>query len=212
MPGCVIADAVLDGLSRRCAGLLAEYHREHPLHAGLRVAELRQKLFGNADTAAGNAVLGELSRERAIQIENGRAALPGFEVRLTKRQQAVRERILEAYRTAGYETLPPEEFTSLLAPNERKDGAPVFENLLASGELVLLAPQIVWHRETFERARAAAEAHFSQNRELGMPQFRDMLGTSRKYAMAMLDYLDSMRVTRKTGDMRTLFRGFEMLT
>jgi selenocysteine-specific elongation factor len=45
-----------------------------------------------------------------------------------------------------------------------------------------------------------------------MPQFRDMLGTSRKYAMAMLDYLDSMRVTRKTGDMRTLFRGFEMLT
>jgi len=176
------------------------------------VAELRQKLFGKADTAAGNAILGEISHEGSIRIENGRAALTDFEVRLTKRQRAIRERILEDFRNAGYETRPPEEIPAMFPPNEKNDCAQVMESMLASGELVMLTPQIYWHREAFEKARGIAEAYFKENRELTMPQFRDLLGTSRKYALAVLDYLDSARVTKKTGDIRTLFRGFESLS
>jgi selenocysteine-specific elongation factor len=212
LAGRVIADTVLDKYARRCSALLEIYHKEHPLHTGLRVAELRQKLFGKAETAVGNAILGELSREGVIRIDNGRASLTGFEVRLTKRQRAIRERILEAFQNAGYETMTPEEIPKLFSPNEKSDCAQVTESLLASGELVMLSPQIYWHRDTFEKARGMAEGHFKANKELTMPQFRDLLGTSRKYALAMLDYLDSARVTKKTGDIRTVFRGFDMLS
>ncbi|SHH60205.1 selenocysteine-specific elongation factor [Sporobacter termitidis DSM 10068] len=211
LPGKLIADAVLDALSESCRTLLASYHKEHPLHAGLRVAELRQKLLGKEETAVANAVMNELCREGSIRFENGRVSLAAFEVRLTKRQRAIREKILDVYRAAGYESPPPEEIPGLFGPGDKNDVRQVTESLLSSGELVMLTPQIYWHRDTFEKARASAEAHFKTNAELTMPQYRDLLGTSRKYALAMLDYLDSARVTKKAGDIRTIFRGFGAL-
>ena len=53
LPGRVMADAVLDKLKQECHALLTRYHAEHPLHAGQRVAELRQKLLGKTETAVG---------------------------------------------------------------------------------------------------------------------------------------------------------------
>ena len=211
MPGKYIADTVLDALAAACRTLLSSYHAENPLHAGLRIAELRQKLLGGEELQAANALLDELAREEVLRLAGGRAALPEFEVRLTKRQRAIREKLLDIFRNAGYETMPTEEIAGLFDPKDKSDVARVTENLLSSGELVMLTKQITWHRETFENARAVAEAHFKTNRELTMPQFRDLLGTSRKYALAMLDYLDSAHVTKKTGDIRTLMRGFDVL-
>lgn len=211
LPGKLIADSVLDALASECRALLASYHKEHPLHAGLRVAELRQKLLGKEEVAVANAILAELGREGLIRLENGRAVLPEFKVVLTKRQRAIREKLLEVYKNAGYDTPPPEEIPGFFAPNEKSDVLQVTESLLSSGELVMLTPQIYWHRNTFEKARQIAEEHFKNNAELTLPQYRDLLGASRKYALAMLDYLDSARVTKKTGDIRTLFKGFGVL-
>jgi selenocysteine-specific elongation factor len=211
LPGKLIADSVLDALAASCRALLSSYHKEHPLHAGLRVAELRQKLLGREENAAANAVLSELSREGVIRLENGRASFPDFEVVLTKRQRAVREKLLGVYQKAGYDAPPPDEIPGLFAPNEKSDVQMVMENLLSSGALVMLTKQIYWHRDAFEKARGVAEEHFKTNAELTMPQFRDLLGTSRKYALAMLDYLDSAKVTKKVGDIRTVFKGFGVL-
>ena len=211
LPGRLVADSVLDALSASCRELLGAYHAANPLHAGLRMAELRQKLLGGEETAAVNALLYELAREDVIRLTGGRAALPDFEVRLTKRQRAIREKLLEEFRNAGYDTIPPEEIPGLFDAQDKTDVAMVTESLLSSGELVMLTKQIYWHRDAFDNARAVAEAHFRENKELTMPQFRDLLGTSRKYALAMLDYLDSARVTKKTCDIRTLFKGFDVL-
>lgn len=211
LPGRYIADTVLDATANTCVKHLSAYHREHPLHAGLPVAELRQKLFGKADTAVTNAIINELSREGILRLNNSRAALSGFEVRLTKRQRAIRERLENEFRNAGFETLPPDDIAGMFLPNEKGDCLQVFESLVSEGTLVMLTPQICWHRETFNKALAAAEEHFRMNSELTMPQYRDILGASRKYALAMLDYLDSARVTKKTGDIRTVFRGFGVL-
>lgn len=209
LPGRYIADDTLETLLNEALALLSAYHQQHPLHSGLRIAELRQKLFGSAETAIGNAVLNELFHEGRLSCENARASLPTFTVSLTKRQRAIREKILSAFKNDGFETIPPAEIPGMFTPNEKSDCAQVLENLLAGGELLLLAPQIYWHRDTFEKAYAVARDHFEVTSELTMPQYRDMLGTSRKYALAMLDYLDSTKVTKKTGDIRTVFRGFE---
>jgi selenocysteine-specific elongation factor len=211
LPGRFIADAALDALSASCRTLLQSYHAANPLHTGLRIAELRQKLLGNEETSAANALFGELAREAVLRLESGRASLPEFQIRLTKRQRAIRDKILDVFRAAGYDTIPPEEIAGLFEPKDKNDVAQVTESLLSSGELIMLSKQIYWHRDTFEKARAVAETHFTANRELTMPQFRDLLGASRKYALAMLDYLDSAHVTKKTGDIRTLFKGFGVL-
>ena len=211
LPGKLIADSVLNTLAESCRALLISYHDAHPLHTGMRVAELRQKLLDNEDTASANAVLDALEQKNVIVLANGLAALPDFEVHLSARQRAIREKLLKIYLDAGYESLPPEAISGLFTPNEKKDVDQVTEILLSSGVLIMLTKQIIWHRDIFKKACAVAQAHFQTNKELTMPQLRDLLGTSRKYALAMLDYLDSAFVTKKNGDIRTLFKGFNVM-
>ena len=44
--------------------------------------------------------------------------------------------------------------------------------------------------------------------ELTLAEFRDLLGTSRKYALAVLEYYDKNKILKKEGDIRRLGLGF----
>ena len=51
---------------------------------------------------------------------------------------------------------------------------------------------------------AAIKALKSKNPKLGVPEFKDLTGVSRKYAIPLLEYLDRQRVTRRVGDERMI--------
>ena len=103
LPGRYLSGAVFDKLWDTCRGLLEQYHRQNPLHAGMKVAELRQKLFRATDQAIADAILAALAREGRIKSVSDRYALADFSVHLTKRQNNIREKLLQIYRKAGLE-------------------------------------------------------------------------------------------------------------
>lgn len=206
--GRYIAASALDGVTASCRTILADYHAKNPLHAGMKAAELRQKLSGAADQAIVDALIGELCREGALKRAGERYALADFEVRYTKRQGAIREKLLQSYRKADIEPGALEEVAALFQPNERADFKQVLDSVLSGGELVMLSPEICYHREAYERASGVVRAHFTENETLTLAQLRDLLATSRKYALAILEYFDKNGITKKEGDFRRLNRGF----
>lgn len=208
LPGRFIAAAALDEVAASCKTLLSSYHAKNPLHAGMKAAELRQKLFRATDQAVADALLTALCREGVIRRAGERYALAEFEVRYTKRQSAIREKLLQYYAGAGIEPATVEEVAATFPQNERADLKQVLDSMLSGGELVMLSPQICYGSAAYARACAAAQAHFAENETLTLAQMRDLLGTSRKYALAVLEYFDKTGITKKEGDFRRLNRGF----
>ena len=202
LPGRYLAGTAFDRLWDSCRGLLEQYHRQNPLHAGMKVAELRQKLMKGADQAVSDALLEALTREGKIRAVADRYALADFAVRLTKKQTAIRDRILQTYRRAGLETPGLDEIYAMFEAKEQVDCKQVVESLVSGGGLVMLTPQICVHREVYEDVSRRTAEHFAENAELTLAQFRDMLGTSRKYALAVLEYYDKNKILKKEGDVR----------
>ena len=97
------------------------------------------------------------------------------------------------------------------AQNERADLKQVLDSVLTGGELIMLSPQICYGRAAYERVCAAAKAHFAQHDTITLAELRDSLSTSRKYALAVLEYFDKVGITKKEGDFRRLNRGFPEL-
>ena len=143
-----------------------------------------------------------------IRRAGERYALVEFEVRYTKRQNAIRDKLLKYYRGAGIEPITVEEVAASFPQNERADFKQVMDSVLSAGELVMLSPEICYHKEAYARACGAAKAHFAENETITLAQMRDSLGTSRKYALAILEYFDKTGITKKEGDFRRLNRGF----
>jgi selenocysteine-specific elongation factor len=54
-----------------------------------------------------------------------------------------------------------------------------------------------------EKAKKLIQENFS-DKEITPSAFRKLLGTSRKYALPLLNYFDAIGITRRVGDIRYL--------
>lgn len=208
LPGRYVASAVLDTVAASVKNQLAGYHKQNPLHAGMKAAELRQKVFKFMEQTCADALLAELCREGLIRREGERYAMSDFAVHYTKRQTAIKAKLLDIYEKAGIEPGTVEEISALFAANEKADLKQVLDSVLSSGELIMLSPQLCYSPSAYGKALEAAKALFAENETVTLAQMRDALGTSRKFALAILEYFDRNYYTRKDGDARKILRGF----
>lgn len=184
--------------------VLAEYHKANPLHSGMKIAEVRQKAFRKTDAKDADAILRAMVAGGTVTEIASRYALPDFRVVLTKKQNLLRQRILQQYAAAGREVPFVEDLYQGFSPNERDDCKKVLENLASCGELVMLTPQLFYHKDVYEEVCTLTRDFFAEHPSFTLAEYRDLLSTSRKYALAILEYFDKNKITKKIDDIRTV--------
>jgi selenocysteine-specific elongation factor len=88
---------------------------------------------------------------------------------------------------------------------ERAVGEDVLAALIEDGTLVRVRENILFHGPAYERMRDGVLEHLQREGAVTVAQVRDMFNTSRKYAIAFMEHLDEVRVTRRVGDERVLW-------
>lgn len=202
--GRYLSASQLDKIWDSCQKLLDGYHKQNPLHEGMKIAEMRQKLLPKMDILPADAILALLAAEGKIRRVADRYALEGFAVQLTKRQSSIRSRMLKIYGDCGLEGPSQEELFSQFQPKEKEDCKQVLESLVSGGHLYLPAPGQIYGEKTFLSACGKVIEWFESHETLTLAEFRDLLGTSRKHALAILEYLDKNKMLKKEGDIRRM--------
>ncbi len=204
--GLWFAQHIWDLLVDEAVHLVREQHEHYPLRSGLSKEEWRSRLNLSLKTA--NEVFAELQAEGMLEavVETGVARagtsgglirLPNFEPRFTAFQQQQVERILKAFATSPY--TPPTR-----AEAEAMAGAEVITALIEQGQLIKLGDGILFLRETYRQALVLLTDYLSEHTTITVAEARDLLGASRKYILPLLEHMDALRITRRTGDVRTL--------
>ena len=194
-------------MDKKCVELLSAHHKAFPLQSGIKREEVASKLIRNADTALANAILQKVTELGNVKLENGYMSLKDFTPKAEGGNAALMSKLEKIYRDAG---LSPDATDTVLAslkvkPNEAKE---VYNALVKAGTLIRLDPQITVHKDSYEKAIEALRQHFSSENTVTLAQFRDIIGTSRKYAVAVLEHFDNAGYTKKTGDYRV--KGIKM--
>ena len=201
-PSRYLTSSTLDRLWTDCETMLTKYHREHPLHAGMRLAEARQRLLRGKARKNADAILACFAREGKLTLTAEHCALADFSVHLTKRQSAIREELLRTCRAAGILGKKQDALCALFDKKDRVECARVLESLLSTGELVLLAPELCVEKSVLDAVDARVKAWFEMHDTLTLGEFRDALGTSRDHALLVLEYYDRRGILRREGDVR----------
>lgn len=187
-----------DGWSRlvdRIEKLLAEYHTVHPLRKGMPREELRSRLRLEGQLV--NAIIDRAAERGEIVVEAGVLRLPSHQVVFSAEQQQQIDAVLTAFRRSPY--APPST-----AEVEAQVGTAVLHALLEQGYLTQVSEDVLFLTETYQEMVERIIAHLEREGSITVAQARDMLQTSRKYALALLEHLDEARVTRRVGDERVL--------
>jgi selenocysteine-specific elongation factor len=149
------------------------------------------------------AVVAHLAARKALVVSAGGVALPSFAPILTEQQRGLRERVLASYLAGGFAPEGPGAIASAagVAPEQVR---PVIEVCAGMGELVRVDNELYLHRDTAAELRARIAAALAGGAGRTVSEIKDALGTSRKYAVPICEWLDRAGVTVRKGDKRYL--------
>ncbi len=201
--GFVVSRSGWGALQERLETLLDQYHQQFPLRGGMLREEVKSRLTRHLPDLGPrlfNEILARALREGWL-AEAGpagdRLRRPSHEIRPTPQQQRAIDSLLQTFRRAPYTT-------PSVAQSEEQVGGEVLNSLIEQGQLVKLNDDVILLAETYEEMRDRVVAHLQEHGTLTVAELRDLFDTSRKYALALLGYLDEKRITRRVGDERVL--------
>jgi selenocysteine-specific elongation factor len=194
----------LKDVETKLTEILEAYHKKNPLKIGMSKEELRTRIFEGIKPRLADLVFGYLEAGGIIKIVNQYIAQGSFKVQFNKVQEQIRDVIEKSYRENRFN---PPKLVELIEANplDKNQYQLVYAALIEMGELVKLDEDIAFSRDAYNEAVELLRKHLKENGSIQLGQFRDILGTSRKYAMALLDYFDQNKVTKRVGDNRVLF-------
>jgi len=189
-----VAPARYEELAAAVVRALTEHHEKHPLVRGMPAADLRDAI-GTANARLFTELLESMS-ERVV-AEGPMFRLSTHAVTLSLGDEAARDVLLEQIHEAGFS---PPSLASLIDTH----GEPLVRALLDSGVLVKIGDNFVLSATQLERAKQLIAEGAAREGPLTAARIKELLGTSRKYAIPLLEHLDATGFTRRRGDLREL--------
>ncbi len=201
--GSFVGKAYWEKVSELANQVLAHFHRENPIVEGMDREELKSRLAERMHLKSGKkgeALIAELEKRKVITIQGSVVSVAGFTVSYSNEASQMMTDMENIYNKAGIEVPSTDELVG--AYKDRKQARQVLSELTKKGILVKAGTGILMHREHWDRALNILREHLAANPQITLGEFRDLLGTSRKYAVMLLETYDQMKITKKTGDAR----------
>jgi selenocysteine-specific elongation factor len=197
------AQTVWETLKDESVRLVNEQHRQHPLRSGLSKEEWRTRLNLPPKMAA-EVFLALQEEGQLAEVVNasgspgGFIRIPGFVPEFNTVQKQQVERLLRMFRESPF--TPPGR-----AEADAIVGSEVLASLIEQGQLVKLGnanDAVLFLPESYEEAIAKLVAYLQEHQKMTAAEARDVLGTTRKYIVPLLEHMDEKHITRRVGDER----------
>ena len=194
----VIHSDYLSHLKDTAVKMLTAYHEENPLRDGMKRDEFRSKFLKYEDMAVVDKITDSLVNRKVLKIVNGCVALYDFEAQTDNNQELIEK----AFQEGGFAPKSPDQIAARFP--KIKNFKAVLDSLVSSGKLIRVEDKILLHIDYYNKALEMAKEYIEKNGQITLAEMRDLMGTSRKFAVAVLEYWDRRNITKKVGDARVL--------
>ena len=195
------AGRVWSEIEQRTIEALERLHAADRLRAGIPREELRAAVERELPQEAWRVLLDGLAAAGQVRCEADKVARAGHAVRLTDEEARLAQWIDEQYDRAG---LDPPDWDALVAGEDRARARRIAEWLVARGTLIRIPDGRLFHAARIGELRDRLRGHAARSRTIDVAGFKDLAGVTRKNAIPLLEYLDSIRVTRRLGNLREI--------
>ncbi|MEN6567511.1 MAG: selenocysteine-specific translation elongation factor [Veillonellales bacterium] len=176
--------------------ILLNYHRKHSLRQGMDISEFRSCLGKDLSERDISELL-QLMIEGGICREKDHIiAASNFAVVFNPAQQQTKRKIEAALEKAGFTAVKTDEFTAT-----DKNAAAVLE-ALNGDTVVFLTFEYVIFKRFYQQAVQQVREYLRTNEKIELGDFRDMIGSSRKASLLILEYMDKRHITKRMKDYR----------
>lgn len=192
----LIHRSVFDSLKQKILHSLQDFHARNPLKPGMPKEELRaavrmeSRLFDGLITA-----INEIVTEKEL------LRLKAFSMAVSREEEQLKKKILDILEKSGYQP-PSKDELSQSFKLDQKHLSDILKLMVKEESLVRINDSLYLAASAYKKMIERLKGFFGKKQEMTVAEFRDVLGTSRKYAVPFLEYLDSNKITLRVGDVR----------
>ncbi|HEY7157653.1 MAG TPA: selenocysteine-specific translation elongation factor [Gemmataceae bacterium] len=190
-------------LEGRILAALDRLHEQFPLMSTHDRQKVQSQLDYVGDDALVHATVDRLIASKKLVGDLRRVGRADFKPKLSANLRKLKDKVAAAYQEARFQPPEPDSFAGQAGGNAAnlKD---LFDVCVAEGYLIPIAEDIYLHAGVEAEMRRLVRERLAEGKGLTVAEIRDMLGTTRKYAVPLCEYLDRVGVTRREGDLRVL--------
>jgi selenocysteine-specific elongation factor len=189
-------------VKEQAIALVGEFHAKNPLRAGMPVEELK----GSFRAVEGKIFLKIIASAGEFVQEKELIRFSSFTASMSLTDEGAGAGILKSLKDAGFQPPTKDELSkSFKMPVRQVED--LLKHLSAGGGVVRINDSIYLHKDTYEKMIEMLKEFSKGKKDITVAEFRDMVGTSRKYALPFLEMLDTKKVTLRVGDSRKILIG-----
>ena len=181
---------------------LREFHAEKPLADGMVKETLKKKVLGSWDRKAAEVFLDSLLRQGALESHGKVISLPGGKATVTEEQVHLIDQIVKMIEHHAFSPPTLSELSAELSLDRQ-----MLSDLIAiaekQGGVCRVSPELYFSPGAIKQIEKSLRESIRPE-GITVSEFRTLIGTTRKYALPLLEYFDRMKITSRVGDVRKL--------
>ncbi len=150
----------------------------------------------------------DLQRRGMVKREGNRFVLQAAVEKLDEDKRRLMTKIQKVYAETGYHSPRPDELPEMFHSSQEEVDR-ILDYLTSQKKLIRLSKNVVLDYDSFKKAQDAVVNTVKEKGALDSADFKQHIGSTRKYALAILDFLDSRKVTVRSGNIRKLTPNYE---
>lgn len=194
----LLHNSALNAFKEALKKIMTEFHEKNPLKSGMLKEELRANL-----TIEPRLFSGMITSLKDIAIDKEIVRLATHSMALSAADETLKIKILELLENSGFQPPTKEELSRSLELDQ-KHLSDILRLMAKEGSLVRINDSMYITTSTYNKIIESLKDFFRRKPEMTVAEFRDILSTTRKYALPFLEYLDSNKITLRVGDVRKL--------
>jgi selenocysteine-specific elongation factor len=202
----VVMAAELDRLLAAIEASIVQFHERNPKATGVSANALRDLVDRRIPGKVFDAVLDAAAKRGIVRVTGGSVRHPQAAGAALEEEDTALDRLVPLLEADGLATGTVGDL-AVRAGVDPGVARKALGKLVSMGRVVRLGPELHFASSAVEGARERIVSYLEANGSMLAKDARDILGTSRKYVVPLLEYFDSRGVTRREGDARVLRKG-----
>jgi len=192
-------------LENNMIDFLKEFHLNNSLSSGVNKEEIRKKIFRDLDKKHFDSLLEISVNNSIVKLNESLVSLFDFKISYNEKEKHIYNEILNYYYNAKFTPLKLIEVFDKL--NISKNYEIIYTNLISEKKLIRINQSITLHSHFIELSKKLLIDYLIKNESISLGEFRDLINSSRKVVMPLLEYFDSINITVRNENVRTLKKG-----
>lgn len=201
--GAYLTAAVFLDLGEKLTGIIRDYYSKNPYRVYMPRPDVVSRFSKLADKQVCGALVESLVEEGTLRKLGTKVGIADRAPQWKPREAELAENVERMFLKAGYATPTEEEVCEALHIPPA-----TFVNIMIAltdeWKLVRLAERVSISTKYLKSARDFVTGYIKEHGSITAPELRDELNVTRKYSVALLEYFDSIGLTRRIGDKRVL--------